>query len=95
MKNFKEFVSAMPAPPAPRTTATTHSIPNVGVKISKVNSQVLIQDRDRVFDDILMQGEEMQQFLEELKLASRVMPDLSIRDALVVVTAPYIAGKWC
>lgn len=95
MNKFKEIISAKPALPAPRTTTHTHSIPNVGVKISKANNSVLIQDRDRVYDDILMQGEEMQQFLQELKSASRVMPDLPIRDALVVVTAPYIAGKWC
>lgn len=77
-----------------RSVGNGCSIPNVGVKISKSNRQVRIQDRDCVYEDILMQGEDMNKFLQELKDATRAMPDLPIKDALVVVTATYVAENW-
>lgn len=95
MNKYKSISSVTFAPTARRALTHSRPIPNVGVKISKANQSVLIQDRDRVHQDIVMQGKEMQQFIQELKDVSRAMPDVSIRDALAVVTAPYVAGKWC
>lgn len=64
---------------------------NVGMCASKTNRTVRILDRNKVFEDIFVQGEEMAQFLQELKQ----MSDLPIGEAIAVAAAPYIARKWC
>lgn len=64
--------------------------PNVGVRFSKAKNNVCIVDRDQVFEDILMQGEDMAHFLSELKQ----MADLPIGDAIAAAAAPFIASKW-
>lgn len=73
---------------------TNGLIPNVGVVISHTRQQVRIRDLDQVYEDILVQGEEMEKFMSALKEASAMMPDLPVKDALVVVTAPFVGGKW-
>lgn len=94
MQKIKHLFAHIPAICDRKPAASAMPIPNVGVTISKANRNVRIYDRDRVFQDILMQGEDMNNFLTELKSAQAMMPDLPIKDALVVVTAPFIAGKW-
>lgn len=73
---------------------TNGLIPNVGVVISHTRQQVLIRDLNHVYEDILVQGDEMDKFLSALKHATAMMPDVPVKDALVVVTAPFVGGKW-
>lgn len=80
--------------PALSSSSKACLIPNIGVRISKANRQVRIQDLDRVYDDILMQGDDVSKFLEELKQATRAMPDVPIKDALVILTSTYVAENW-
>lgn len=94
MTKFKERIGSYPARPLAQPRGIGCSIPNVGVTISKANRHVVIRDRDQVYEDILMQGEDMDKFLQELKHATQNMPNASIKDALVIVTAPYVGNKW-
>lgn len=68
---------------------------NVGVCVSRTNRNVRIFDRNQVFEDILMQGEDMNQFLQELKQAHIDKRDLPIGDVIASIAAPFVASKWC
>lgn len=68
---------------------------NVSINISRTHKRVVIQDRNRQFDDVLMQGEEMAQFLSELKVFAKENPKALIQEALATAIEPYVAQKWC
>lgn len=95
MNKFKRYMKAQPVFPISPAATYARPVSNVGVTISKANRRVLIQDRDRVYSDILVEGEEMSQFLDELKTATRDMPNVPIGQALAAISAPYFVEKWC
>lgn len=95
MNNFKaRMLVPSTAIPAPTNRCQQVPIPKVGVVISHARQEVRIRDLDCVYQDILIQGEDMQKFQDELRHATKMMPNVPIGDALFVVTAPFIAGRW-
>lgn len=94
MKQLKALPLAGHALPARQPCSSAISIPNVGVTISHSNRNVRIRDLNHVYEDILVQGDDMDKFLSALKHATVMMPDLPVKDALVVVTAPFVGNKW-
>lgn len=95
MCNFKaRMLAPTTAIPAPTCGGQQIPIPKVGVVISHTRKEVRIRDLDQVYQDVLIQGEDMQKFQDELRQATKMMPDVPIADALYVITAPFIAGRW-
>ena len=94
MNNLKARM-LVPSTPAPvRTGRHSHSIPKVGVVISHTHQRVRIRDLDHIHKDVLIQGDEMRKFQDDLREACKIMPNIPIGDALYIVTAPFIAGRW-
>lgn len=94
MKLNKAIASMKRPRPAQPPSGSACTVPNVGVTISRSNNNVRIRDLDQVYEDILVQGDEMAEFMSALKNATTTMPTVPIKDALVIVTAPFVGNKW-
>jgi hypothetical protein len=70
------------------------SAQSVSVVISRTKNNVRIRDMNKVYKDILVQGEAMNQFLNELKLAANLMSDKPIGETIALVSASYTSSNW-
>ncbi|WP_151708833.1 hypothetical protein [Acinetobacter brisouii] len=66
----------------------------MSARISKTKRTVVLRDLDRINKDITISGAETDKFFHDLSNATKSMPDVTLSDALNIVTASVVAGRW-